>query len=130
MLNSEVLPTAEPHLKASLRFLSRETLYETEKPYNHHYSLPTGVDFPRSNIVSETVDGISIRDLRIFKLNYKDNGIAILPFQSRMTYDDFWDQSKIENTFVSEIEECLLDYLGASEVHVYEYAVRNVHFCT
>jgi hypothetical protein len=121
----DIQPAEKSDVTATLHFLSRNKLYEVEKPYNHHYNLPDSVDIPRSNIFSEAVDNILIRNIRHCDLNFVNNGIEFVNLQSRMTYDDFWDPTKIEAIFVPEIEELVQSKLGAQEVHVYEYAVSG-----
>ncbi|GAB7348199.1 hypothetical protein MBLNU459_g6203t1 [Dothideomycetes sp. NU459] len=113
-------------LTTGVYFLKKNSLYDEEKPYSLRFTPPTG--FPRSNISLEFHD-ITVQDARPFKdeLSLEKNGYAIMDLHTEMNYDDFDDETKIKEVYLSEVSNVLRKYLGATSVQIFEHTVRKRH---
>lgn len=111
---------------ATVYYCTRHPLYSSVKPYLIDYEDSS--DFPRTNIIPEA-HSISITDIRGTEstFSFEENGFAVLQMQSAMTYEDFENSEKIRAIYCAEVASCLLQYFGASEVHVFDFAVRRRH---
>lgn len=110
---------------ASMYFLSREALYEKEKPYYLDYYPPN--NFPRSNAVLEKFDELQIEDIRdeLEDLSLSENGFFLAQIDSALTYDDFDDNDKIAKVYLKEVADTLIQKLGASRVQIYDFIVSS-----
>lgn len=112
-------------VEASLHFLKKSPLYEEEKPYAFRYELTTD-DVPQSNMEMEKIDCVPIINMRTIqdKLSLEVNGFEVVEIESKLSYEDFFDPSKIEIYF-RELERLLQLRLGASKVEVFRYGVQQ-----
>lgn len=87
---------------ASMYFLVKDKLYDTVKPYNLRYS--PGVEFPKTNIKRE-IRVVTVRDIRGFEKMFSldRNGFEVVKFTSKLTYEDFTDPIKVEETYLHEM---------------------------
>jgi hypothetical protein len=110
-------------MHSSTHFLKRDVLYDSEKPYSLRFTPPDG--FARANISIEKHE-IEIRDIRpkMSTLNFQQDGIAILPFDSRMMYQDYDDEDIVREILLKEIANALKKFLGAQHVQIFEHTVR------
>ena len=110
-------------LKAALRFTQRDEKFKTEKPYELEYQ--PDVDIPQKNFAIEIVSDIPINDMRPFKnsLSLDREGIAIVPVDTRMEYDDYFNEEKLKTVFGPELKQCIMDYTGAERVYFHETVV-------
>ncbi|KAK7928260.1 hypothetical protein PG985_005258 [Apiospora marii] len=106
---------------ASLNFIKRLDLYDLEKPFSiaHEIESWTG-NVPRSNYSKERVATL-IEDIRgrEASFTFEKNGFAVIETASSLEYHEFQDKKKVEDTYVPEIGSCLLEYFGATSVHVF-----------
>ncbi|KAK5459523.1 hypothetical protein LTS15_003651 [Exophiala xenobiotica] len=113
----------ESHLEADMYFLKRETLYETEKPYGMRY-YADGV--AQSNILRDK-HKIVLNDIR--KLEEPPSvgvqGFSVMPLESRMTYEDFNDHTKIKSVYHEDLVLALKKNLGAEHVFVMDNATES-----
>ena len=109
-------------IESYTHFLKRDPLYNIEKPYTLRYTAPNG--FPRANIKLDR-HNLSVRDIRPQKdeLSLDRNGCFVWSFQTRMTYNDFDDKTKILDVYLSEVADRLRTELGAEKVQVFEHTV-------
>ncbi|KAF2230782.1 hypothetical protein EV356DRAFT_472993 [Viridothelium virens] len=107
-------------------FLKSDELYDREKPYSLRFTPPEG--FPRANIKLEKRD-IHVHDIREKKenLEFQKDGLAVLDFESKMTYQDYDDEDVVKNVFLKEVSNLLKHFLGAQHVQVFEHTVRKRH---
>lgn len=116
-------PLPLPSLKASLRFTQRDEKFKTEKPYELEYE--PDVNMPHKNFTIETIDDIPIEDLRptIDSLSLDQEGIAVVPIDTQMSYDDYYNEEKLKTVFGPELRESILKYTGARRVYFHETVV-------
>ncbi|MCJ1277831.1 hypothetical protein MMC21_005645 [Puttea exsequens] len=114
-------------VQGSIFFLARDPKHDLEKPYALRFTTSDG--FPTTNTQSEEHSGIPIKDLRPLQadLSFEKTGIKIMKTQSSMSYDDFDDESKIQETYLAETARDLKEALGAKRVHIIEHLVRKRH---
>ena len=117
---------ASSDIQARLRFMKRAEIYKTEKPWGLNYGFdnwPTGI--ARGNFVREDVEDILINDLRgrENQFTFKRHGFAVVEMHSSMTYEDFSSPKKVEEIYCAELGSCLLEYLGATHVQIFDAQV-------
>jgi hypothetical protein len=108
---------------ASMYFLAKDKLYETVKAYNLRYS--PGVEFPKTNIKRE-IGTVTVRDMRGFEKMFSldRNGFQVVKFNSKLTYEDFTDPAKVEETYLHEMRVFLQGFFGGDHIEIYEHAVK------
>jgi len=113
-------------IPASLAFLEKDPLYETEKPYRLGYDSE---NVPATNLIRQFVHGIQMQDLRGFahELTFERNGIAVLETGITMRYKEFNDSKLVIGRYCNEIGQILLDYMKAKTVQVFDYNVSQSH---
>jgi hypothetical protein len=81
-------------ITSGMNFLENHELYETEKLYIMKYEPPE--DFPRPNyrieLKEQFIQGIRGREE---DFSMKQNGFAIVPLETKMSYKDFDDNAAI-----------------------------------
>ena len=107
---------------SSIHFLERSELYNLEKPWGLHYSYmdwPMGVD--RGNFICDERN-VTIEDLRgqEHRFTFDKHGFAVIEMESSMSYEDFSDPDVIREVYCKELNSCLIDYLGASTVQIFD----------
>ncbi|KAI0396027.1 hypothetical protein F5Y17DRAFT_420860 [Xylariaceae sp. FL0594] len=126
---------------SELNFLSRDALYETEKPYSLRFT-PTPPSSPildkpdasraaplRHNLRTHKVT-LEICDARELASSPKleVNGFALTRVPTSMAYSDFSDHDKIEAVYAKELQQHLKSvFHGARHVRVIDYVVRRRH---
>ncbi len=113
-------------VQARLRFLKRAEIYKVEKPWGLNYDFdnwPTGV--ARGNFVRDDVENICISDLRgkEHQFTFKQHGFAVVEMHSSMAYEDFSSPKKVEEIYCVELSSCLLEYLGATHIQIFDTQV-------
>jgi hypothetical protein len=118
----------ENMLRTSMNFLLRDNLYQTEKPYLCLFETPAG--FSKTNIRLSKRKDLIIKDIRGLESRFslRSHGFAIMCMTSKLSYDDFGDNSKIKNQYLSEVAERLRCFCGASRVQIFEHVVSINHF--
>ena len=109
-------------VQADLYFLSRDRLYEREKPYTLRFS--PHVDIKQSNISREK-HSVIIHNMRslIDNMSFDHCGFGVMPIRSAMNYEDFANDAKIRSTYLDEITKELKGRLGAPHVFITDYTV-------
>lgn len=104
-------------------YLDRTPLYEVEKPYSMRY-LPEE-NIPQTNYkkVKCPLTARSMRrpDVGPFRLN--ECGFQLVNLDSKLSYDEFWDNKRVQEVYIEEVKETLKKELGARHVFVLDYAV-------
>jgi hypothetical protein len=110
----------------SFQFLARNPIYEKVKPYSLHRSYVTTL--PHDNFINEEVHNVALRDIREEgdNLTFEKNGFTVLDMHSAMSYEDFDNQTKIEEIYCKEVADALLAYIDASAVQVFDFAVLSL----
>jgi hypothetical protein len=105
-----------------LHFLARSDEYNETKPYSMRFAPNNGI--PQSIIKNER-RMIKVRDLRTCQeeLNFQSCGFGIMPFTTRMRYEDFEDSDAIRSTYMEELKTKLEDVFHASYVYVIDNVV-------
>ncbi|KAK1749797.1 hypothetical protein QBC47DRAFT_395344 [Echria macrotheca] len=116
----------EPGIKASIRFLRNDNLYDTVKTYNLEFRSD---EIPNSNAVPDRIDNVLVKNIRGHEqeFTFDQNGFAVLEMQTSLSYDDFADNSKIQHVYCQEVAACLLKYTGAATVQVFDVQIRRRH---
>lgn len=109
----------------SISFISKDELYQREKPYSLKFTPPAGL--PKSNVRGHTHDQI-LEDIRSREdqFNIEKNGFALVSLPEALTYEDFDDESKVQHVYLPQIAQLLQDMLGASRVQIFEHLVRVI----
>ena len=99
-------------------------MYEEEKPYSLRFTAPDG--FPRANIKLDRHD-LHIHDIRSKKagLSLEKDGCFVWNLHSRMRYDDFSDEAKVREVYLTEVADGLRARLGADRVQIFEHTVGS-----
>lgn len=116
-------------IKATFSFVPRENpKYEGEKYYTMSYEPGNGL--PRCNYEYEEIQGIDVHNLRTSGFTLDTHGLGIFSLQSKMNYEDYSNNAKVENIYLREILSLLNKVFKTEEVHIFQYAVRlfNVFF--
>lgn len=109
-------------LVVQLYYLDRDELWETVKPYNFHY-------FPKSEVplhnLLRSPHTTRVRNLRPLAplLALDLQGFELHHLRTRMKYQDFKDESLIENVYVPELENYFGKLLGAKRVRALDFQV-------
>lgn len=113
-------------IRASIHFLRKNAIYEQERPYLLRY-LPGNQDWPQSNVELE-VKQVLLQDLRHLPapLDFERCGIQITKIDTPMRYEDFWDQLKVEQTYLESVRLHVRQALGATEVFVIPHIVETL----
>ncbi|KAF2656294.1 putative CmcJ-like methyltransferase [Lophiostoma macrostomum CBS 122681] len=114
------------YMESRTNFLRHDALYEAEKPYSLRFEPPP--NFASSNIKLEN-HPITVRNIRACQSPPKltRNGFGIVPFHSRMGYDDFEDDELVKEVYLREAADLLRVLLGANKVQIFEHTVRKQH---
>jgi hypothetical protein len=110
-------------LRATLYFLRKDDLYGRVKPYSLEY---TRDDINQSNLKTDKVKDLLVKDLRgvEHEFTFEKNGFAVLEMDSAMSYENFDDPVKVENVYCQELGKCLLKYMQATSVQIFDTTVR------
>ncbi|KAE8414599.1 hypothetical protein BDV36DRAFT_239050 [Aspergillus pseudocaelatus] len=98
---------------------------EHEKPYTLLYD-PTE-DVPLSNFKVSDIQPVPIRDMRPKKetLSIHREGFIFADFESQLTYEDYFDESKLRSVLAEEIRQLLIDRLGVKACFIHECVFRR-----
>jgi hypothetical protein len=109
-------------LGGEVYFLSRNPIYNQEKPYTLRYAPE--LDFPQTNI-ERSLHKIKFQDMRDAPgLIYDKCGFTFANYVSAMRHEDFESPIKIETLHQAEIVECVKKTLNASSIDVLDYVVN------
>ncbi|KAH8704098.1 hypothetical protein BGW36DRAFT_423624 [Talaromyces proteolyticus] len=110
---------------ATLGFLPDEKLFREERPYCLKFEAPKGLR--RTNIQAEHRRQI-IEDIRGREkdFNLDKNGFALVPFHTKMAYEDFENEDKIVTVYMTEVAAVIQQLVGAFRVQIFEY-IRKQH---
>ncbi|KAI1425309.1 hypothetical protein F5Y12DRAFT_784740 [Xylaria sp. FL1777] len=108
-------------------YLDRADLYDTEKPYTMRYQPDENI--PQTNFVKVKcpIRVKSMRDSSDGPFKLDECGFQLIQLQSQLSYEEFWDNEKVQSTYVQEVKNALKAELGAKYVFVLDYAVRKRH---
>jgi hypothetical protein len=128
-------------------YLQRTPLYDAEKPYTMRYQPDEEEGIPQTNFV-KVKKPLTVRSMRhcspqpgsdsdsenagvtdksgTFKL--EECGFQKIRLESQLTYEEFWDNEKVQKTYVQEVKSALKRELGAKYVFVLDYAVSIYSF--
>lgn len=115
-----------PDISTSMYFLPRDSKFDIEKPYTCRYD-PEGL-FESSNIKPERAD-VEIQDMRpiLDRISYAEQGFQVATLENgSMSYEDFDDNHKISDIHIPEVQQVLLDTLGASRIYMVEFDVNHL----
>ncbi|KAG8667967.1 hypothetical protein FPOAC1_012809 [Fusarium poae] len=113
-------------IESSMYYLDRTSLHDVEKPYSMRY-LPEGI--PQSNYkkVKYPMNAKSMRCYGVDSFRLNECGFQRIELKTKLSYDDFWDNQKVQEVYIEEVKDALKAELGAKHVHVLDYAVRKRH---
>jgi hypothetical protein len=111
---------------STTNFLQRDALYEVEKPYSLRFTPSSA--FPPSNIKLAN-HNITVKDVRARSqpLEFFQNGMQLLTFQSQLPYAQFDDDEAVKRVYLREVANLIKDFLGAQKVQIFEHTVRKRH---
>ena len=110
-------------VETSMHFLTRDKLYEHEKPYRLKYAAAERI--PISNFKLEKQEPVKINSLRGREqdFSFDKNGFAVLKIDEELPYDDFSNPEGIHR-YLGIVASGLQKLLGADKVQVFQYVVR------
>jgi hypothetical protein len=110
-------------VETEIYFLKRDSKFEAEKPYAFRYAVD---NVPQTNMVMEP-EPVLITDIRGSedRFSVDIHGFAVLKFESGLSYDDFYDESKVSQYFRG-LENLLKLHLDANRVEVFRHGVSNL----
>lgn len=120
---SEAEVQDDRNIESTMHYLENIPLYETEKPYTMRY-LPEE-DIPQSNFqkCEKPITAINMRRSDVGPFKFDECGFELIELHSKMSYDDFWDNEKIQKVYIQEVREAIKKAIGAKFVWVLDYAV-------
>ena len=116
---------SQPLSVCSFDYLSRDKLYDDEKPYYFSGPLSKDQEKARSNLAYTTHDGIKLRDIRGFEhsLSLDIHGFRMLKYKPQVSLVDPDDQQI--HGYLTETSNFLKEVLDAEAVITYNYRVRD-----
>lgn len=109
---------------SDMHYLEPNDVYEREKPYSLRFP-PSGIpNLPQSNVRRERhrVQFRSMRDTSNLRLD--TCGFELLWSPCPISYEDFDDQQKIQDTYLVDLSNHLKRTLGAKFVIPLDFCVR------
>lgn len=126
MVSSEPTQSDEPSqdITATLKFITWQPLYETEKPFQIFMNIPPDVaDQRTTNLVFEDHQ-VHIRDVRntTQPASIDERGFIYRRHETSVT--DFTSRDVVEKTYLPEVEQLLKDELeGVDKVFFFDWRV-------
>ncbi|KAK7914122.1 hypothetical protein PG985_011825 [Apiospora marii] len=118
--------TNSSSIRASMAFLRDLKLYEVEKPYHLTLSKDREADSILTNIVHDVYDNIKVTNVRdqedAFRLDVQ--GFQLERHETSLSTEDF-NKSQARERYSNEIANLLKGCLGAQEVRLMHYMVRD-----
>lgn len=87
-------------------------------------SYEPGNGLPRCNYEYEEIQGIDVHNLRTSCLTFDSHGIGMFSLQSKMNYEDYSDNAKVEKIYLREIWSLLMKLFKTEELYIFDYVVR------
>ncbi|KKK19977.1 hypothetical protein ARAM_004919 [Aspergillus rambellii] len=114
---------AVPVIHAGLKFKEPNEQDKIQKPYEIRCIPPEGM--PRANFNASIVPNVPIYDMRplVPSLSLDREGFQVTRLQSKLRYEEFFDEEKLKTVYAEEIRYYLLHTLGASVVFFHECVV-------
>jgi hypothetical protein len=110
-------------IQSTMFYLERKSLYDVEKPYSMRYQPDEAI--PQSNYQRIkhplTIHSMRSPGTRSFQLN--ECGFQMIELNSKLTYNEYWDNTKAQQIYIEEVKAALKRELGGKYVHVLDYAV-------
>lgn len=112
--------------QASIWFLQRLPLYNTEKVYEFKYDPPKGLS--KTNMHLEKRDGIPVEDIRDTKSNYliEEQGFQILELGDSSDSIDYDDETALREKYFPMIATAVKDAMKAERVQIFDYVVSYI----
>jgi hypothetical protein len=111
------------NIESTMYYLEKIPLYETEKPYTMRYLPEDGI--PQSNFqkAEKPISVINMRRSDVGPFKFDECGFELIELHSKMSYDDYWDNEKIQKVYIQEVRNAIKKAIGAKFVWVLDYAV-------
>jgi hypothetical protein len=115
---------AQPVKYVSMKFKKPAPHDSIEKAYDIRCKSPNGL--AKTNLAHVTTHNIPLYDMRpiLDTLSLDVQGFLVAELQSRMSYEDFFDEEKLRTVYAEEIRAYLLESLGATCVYFHECVAR------
>lgn len=110
------------NIESNMYYLESIPLYETEKPYMMRYQPQE--DIPQSNFQKCETPMIAINMQRadVGPFKFDECGFELIELHSKMSFDNFYDNSKIQSVYIQEVREGIKKAMSA-KFWVLDYAV-------
>ena len=107
-------------VEASINFLTRDNLYEHEKPYQLRYDVADGI--PRTNLRHVKQSPLKIHNMRgrEEQFSFEKHGFTVLESDEEISYDHFDNPAGISR-YLNIVAKQLRLKLNADTVQVYQY---------
>ncbi|KAL8637913.1 MAG: hypothetical protein Q9226_009060, partial [Calogaya cf. arnoldii] len=112
--------------EATLTFFERGSWPSHQRPYELLFQPPDS-DFPVCNYNVVRVPNVPIHDLRPLKdtLSLDREGFLLADLNTRMDYENYFDQEKLKSIYMPEIKALLKERLGIRAAYVHECVIRR-----
>ncbi|KAJ3496717.1 hypothetical protein NLG97_g2456 [Lecanicillium saksenae] len=121
-------PRSPRNVITNLWYLSRLSLYETQKPYFVNFPVPADSPDapPQHNLLHEQVSDIEIHDIRERESGFTldTHGFELVRHETRLTNDDFENDESIRREYYPEIIDFISKKLGNARVVPFEHTHR------
>ncbi|KAK8045567.1 hypothetical protein PG993_005591 [Apiospora rasikravindrae] len=113
---------------SDMHYLEKHEVYEREKPYSLRFPPPNGISqLPQSNVRRDRHQ-IQFRSMRGMKDLRLDNcGFELLRSSCPISYQDFEDSQKIQDTYLANLANDLKRALKAKLIIPLDFSVRRRH---
>ena len=105
-----------------MNFLTRDNLYEHEKPYQLRYDVADGIS--KTNLRHVKQESLKIHNMRgrEEQFSFEKNGFTVLKLDEEISYNDFDNPAGIRR-YLDVVAKQLRLKLNADTVQVYQYLV-------
>lgn len=113
-------------IKAPIGFLKRSDIFEREEPYAFRYQADN-LPERRTNMETEYMD-VEICDIRgqEQRASLDTCGFQVRKLQSSMTYEQFNNPAAVEDVYLRDLRQLLLEEFGAAVVYFERTRVRDI----
>jgi hypothetical protein len=111
----------------SMNFLTRDELYQEERPYLLIYEPPEG--FPKTNIRLEKHRDLELEDIRGRENQFcvASDGFEILKIKTSLPRESFDDEQLVKDVYLREAADAVRTMFGAQKVQIFEHLLRKRH---
>ena len=114
-------------VSSTFNYLSRLTLYDTEKSYTLSFESPDA-RVPNSNATYDSIEGVHVEDVRGKEAEFSiaKNSFKLVHLPCSLTDEQFEDRDIVISKYLPAIVEMLERELSAVRIQVWDFVVCRV----